>query len=121
MNNQIANTLIRCVPKWVYDFMLKKHEIVFCVSPQNLIGLTFFLKNHIETQYKMLVDITAVDYPSRKLRFIVVYNLLSLHFHSRVRIKTFVDEMTPIPSVTPVYSSAGWWEREVWDSATCGT
>lgn len=121
MNYQIANTLIRCVPKWVYDFVLKKNEIIFCVSPQNLIGLTSFLKNHMEAQYKILIDVTAVDYPSRKIRFEVVYNLLSIHFRSRIRIKTFVDEITPIPSVTPIFFSAGWWEREVWDSAICCT
>jgi len=69
----------------------------------------------MNTQYKILVDITAVDYPSRILRFEVVYNLLSLHYNARLRIKTRLDEITPAFSSTPIYSAAGWAEREVWD------
>jgi NADH/F420H2 dehydrogenase subunit C len=69
----------------------------------------------MNTQYKLLVDITAVDYPSRPLRFEVVYNLLSIQYNARIRIKTCVDEIKPLISSTGVFSSAGWWEREVWD------
>jgi NADH/F420H2 dehydrogenase subunit C len=69
----------------------------------------------MNTQYKVLVDVTAVDYPSRPLRFEVVYNLLSVTYNARIRIKTCVDEIQPLLSSSPVYSSAGWWEREIWD------
>lgn len=69
----------------------------------------------MNAQYKVLIDVTAVDYPSRGVRFEIIYNLLSIQYNSRVRIKTCVDEITPVSSVTSLYSSAGWWEREVWD------
>lgn len=69
----------------------------------------------MNTQYKVLMDVTAVDYPSRPLRFEVVYNLLSVQYNARIRIKTSINEVNPLGSSTQVYSSAGWWEREVWD------
>jgi len=61
------------------------------------------------------MDVTAVDYPSQDPRFQVVYNLLSIQYNSRVRVKTRSSETLPIESVTSIYCSAGWWEREVWD------
>ena len=63
----------------------------------------------------MLIDITAVDYPKRNKRFEVVYHLLSLTNKNRLRVKTFVNENTSVPSLTEIYKSAGWYERETWD------
>ena len=63
----------------------------------------------------MLLDITAVDYPSRSKRFEVVYNLLSLNNFYRLRVKIFLNDSTSVPSLTKIYHSAGWYEREVWD------
>ena len=63
----------------------------------------------------MLIDITAVDYPKRNKRFEVVYHLLSLTNKNRLRVKIFVNDDTPLPSLTEIYKCAGWYEREVWD------
>ncbi len=65
--------------------------------------------------FEMLVDLTAVDRPARNRRFAVVYHLLSVRVGQRVRVVLEVDEETPVPTVTGVFSSAGWYEREVWD------
>lgn len=110
-----AQSLLKLVPKWVTRFEYAKDEIVFYVSPEHLSPFFHFLRDHTETQCKQLIDITAVDSPMDKLRFSVVYNLLSLHYNKRIRVKTLVDSLTPVPSVTPLFSSAAWWEREVWD------
>ena len=67
------------------------------------------------TRCSQLIDITAVDYPDRENRFTVVYNLLSVDLNSRIRLKTEVDGLTSIESVTALYPCAAWWEREVWD------
>ena len=48
-------------------------------------------------------------------RFEIVYNLLSLRFNSRVRVKTYTDELTPIESVNDIFKAANWNEREIWD------
>lgn len=47
--------------------------------------------------------------------FQIIYNLLSLRFNSRIRIKTYTDELTPLDSLTEVYKGADWYEREVFD------
>ena len=61
------------------------------------------------------MDVCAVDYPGRPERFEVVYNLLSLSHNRRIRIKVRTDEQSAVPTVTGVFSSAGWWEREAYD------
>ena len=61
------------------------------------------------------MDLCGVDRPGRAERFEVVYNLLSLTHNRRIRIKLRTDEESPVPTVTGVFSSANWWERETWD------
>jgi NADH-quinone oxidoreductase subunit C len=74
-----------------------------------------FLRDDQNCQFKQLVDVTAVDHPEQAERFVVVYNLLSLRQNQRIRVKLTTDERTPVESVAPVFSSAIWPEREVWD------
>lgn len=74
-----------------------------------------FLRNSQNAQFVSLVDVTAVDVPSRVYRFEVVYNLLSLRYNCRARVRTYTDDLTPISSLSSLYQSANWYEREVWD------
>ena len=74
-----------------------------------------FLRDDSSCLFKVLIDICGADYPERDERFEVVYNLLSLKLNQRVRVKVTTDETTPVPSVTSVFSTAGWFEREAWD------
>ena len=66
-------------------------------------------------QYHLLSSISGVDFLGKDYRFSVVYDLLSLTYNSRLRVKVFVNEVTSVPSVVPLYINANWWEREVWD------
>jgi NADH dehydrogenase (ubiquinone) Fe-S protein 3 len=111
MHNKIVSTL----PKWLLKAEFVQNESSVHVEPDYVYMLLFFLKHHTTTRFRVCIDICGVDYPQRKHRFEVVYNLLSLDYNSRIRIQTSVDEITPISSVVSVFSSAGWWEREVWD------
>lgn len=61
------------------------------------------------------MDIAGVDYPSRPHRFDVVYNLLSVRYGTRIRVKTYASETSPVPSVAELYPGANWYEREAWD------
>ncbi len=110
-----AKTLARSVPKWIHDIRIENNELIVSIHPEFILPFFHFLRDHSNTQYKLLMDITAVDYPSNKKRFEVVYNLLNIQYNTRIRIKTHVDELTPIDSIVPIYSSAGWYERETWD------
>jgi len=115
MTEHFAQSLLQMVPKWIHCYVYHRNEVILYVYPEFSIPFLCFLRDHMNTQYKVLIDVTAVDYPSRPLRFEVVYNLLSVQHNARIRIKTCVDETKPLRSSTGVFSSAGWWEREVWD------
>jgi len=109
------HSLLLSVPKWIHQTTSQKNEIIISILPQYVFPFFHYLRDHTNTQFKVLIDLTAVDYPSRNERFEIVYNLLSIQYNSRIRIKTSVDEVTPIASLVALYQSAGWLEREVWD------
>jgi NADH dehydrogenase (ubiquinone) Fe-S protein 3 len=73
------------------------------------------LKRHINFQYKMLSCISGLDLINCKYRFGVVYDLLSLTYNTRLRVKVFVNEITSVNSIVDIYTNGDWWEREVWD------
>ena len=88
---------------------------IVVVSNQQLFFSLKCLKLHINYQYVLLSCISGIDFLGKAYRFGVVYDLLSLTFNQRIRIKTFVNEITSVASVTSLYINANWWEREVWD------
>ena len=92
-----------------------RDELCILVQTQALPRALRFLRDDVNCQFKQLMDVCGVDYPGRAERFEVVYNLLSLTHNRRIRIKVRTDERTPVPTVTGIFSSAGWWEREAWD------
>jgi len=94
---------------------LVNNELIIKISPKKIKRVLIFLKNHTQCQFKVLVDMCGVDYPEKKNRFEVVYNLLSISYNSRITVSVAVDEKTPIDSVTSIFSGADWLEREVWD------
>ena len=90
-------------------------ELSLTVHRDNIVEVLKFLREDVNTQFKLVMDICGVDYPESEERFCVVYNLLSLPHNLRLRIKVWTSEAVPVPSVTSVYSAANWWEREAWD------
>lgn len=96
-------------------FEVVREEGILTLSRGAIVGVLTFLRDDANCLYKMLVDICGVDYPDRDERFEVVYNLLSLKHNRRLRVKVAANEESPVPSVTSVYATAGWFEREAWD------
>jgi len=90
-------------------------ELILKVQPANVVSLLTFLRDDESCCFHQLIDVCGVDFPARGLRFDVVYHLLSTNLNQRIRVKTQTDEVTPVPSVVSVFSSAGWFEREAWD------
>jgi NADH dehydrogenase (ubiquinone) Fe-S protein 3 len=106
----------QCLPKYVQKVQVTNgDELEIMIHPDGVIPVLMFLKNHTNAQFTSIADITAVDVPSRQYRFELVYNLLSIRFNQRVRVKTYTDELTPIQSCTSLFHGANWYEREVWD------
>jgi NADH/F420H2 dehydrogenase subunit C len=103
-----------------YIFCQKfNNENTYIIHKKNLLLSLLVLKNHINFQYKVLSSIAGVDFLStrfdKNFRFAVVYDLLSLKFKNRLRLKVFLNEISTISSSCSVYYNANWWEREVWD------
>ncbi|KAI9664308.1 MAG: NADH-ubiquinone oxidoreductase 30.4 kDa subunit, mitochondrial [Alyxoria varia] len=107
--------LISCLPKYIQQFSVWKDELTIFIQPSGVIPVFKFLKNHTAAEFTQISDITAVDYPTRDQRFEVVYNMLSVRHNSRIRVKTYADEASPVPSITSLYDGANWYEREVYD------
>jgi len=99
---------------------VKKSEINFGqlfvdVEIENLISVILFLKTNEKCKFKQLIDITAVDYPHKEKRFKIVYLLLSHENNLRIVINTSIEETTIVSSITKIFPSANWMEREVFD------
>ncbi|KDN49415.1 hypothetical protein RSAG8_02117, partial [Rhizoctonia solani AG-8 WAC10335] len=107
--------LIQCLPKFVQQYSVSKDELTLYVAPSAIVPVLSYLRDHTQCQYKAVMDITAVDFPTRDQRFEVVYHLLSVRHNARIRVKTYADETTPVPSVTSLFRAADWYERETWD------
>lgn len=108
-----SKILLKTLPIINYTFL--KKEVSIHIPYNKIVPIIFFLKNHTHCQYKSLSDLCVVDYISKKARFNVVYNLLSLRFNCRIRVKTYITELQPIESITKIHKGANWWEREAWD------
>ena len=85
------------------------------VDKEKLYLLIKYLKEYDKLKFNQLIDITAIDFPSREYRFDIVYILLSLNLNQRVVIKTSLNEKSSIESITSLYKSANWYERECYD------
>ncbi|NFV80121.1 NADH-quinone oxidoreductase subunit C [Magnetospirillum aberrantis] len=90
-------------------------ELTILVRTASIVKVMSFLRDDTTCLFKQVVDVCGVDYPARELRFDVVYHLLSMKHNQRVRVKVHTDEDTAVPSITGVFSAAGWFERETWD------
>jgi NADH-quinone oxidoreductase subunit C len=90
-------------------------ELVFNVARDSIVKVLTFLRDDVNCQFKMLMELCGVDYPEREDRFDIVYCLLSLTLNQRVKVKIQTNTSSAVPSVANVYSAANWWEREAWD------
>src|ERR1700741_5559426 len=107
------STLKKIVP--VFAYVSYKSEVVIHTSINYLHVTLFCLKKHINYQYSLLSCISGVDNIYSRYRFNIVYDLLSVTYSSRIRIKIYLNEITAVPSICNVFINANWWEREIWD------
>ena len=94
---------------------INHNQIYLNINESNILNVVLFLKTNSETKFKQLIDITAVDYPEKDRRFKLVYLLLSHENNQRVIIDFYVKENDIISSITSIFPSANWMEREVFD------
>lgn len=128
--HEYGQYILTSLPRYVQQFSVYKDELTLYIPPQAVIPVFTFLRDHTQCQYRQVVDITAVDFPTKPSRFEVcavflippcadpsqvVYHLLSHAHQSRIRVKTYADEVTAVPSIVGLFNGANWYEREVWD------
>ena len=94
---------------------IKHNQIYIQIDKEDLIDVLLFVKTDKDMKFRQLIDITAVDYPEETERFKMVYMLLSHEFNQRMIINYFISENEVIPSLTTIFPSANWMEREVFD------
>lgn len=110
---KFSQYLLKLLP--IINYTLYKDELCINITSTRVIPILFFLKNHTNSQFKVLSEICVIDYINKEKRFEIVYNLLSIRFNSRLKIKTTVDALQPVYSITALYRAANWCEREIWD------
>lgn len=120
MNNNFLQLFLqyRTYIKQVFPYSLSyilNGELFIKIPFKHLLKFCFFLHQHSHSQFKVLSDICAVDYPWKKNRFELFYNLLSIAFNTRLTIITTLNEKNNLHSISPIFQGATWFERELWD------
>lgn len=103
---KFSKYLLDTIPFYIEKIEITKNELCLHTKANRIKDLIFYLKNHSNCKYQQLVDICGVDYPGRKDRFEIIYNLLSVTFNTRIRIKVKASETSSVESVSGVYNSA---------------
>ena len=94
---------------------IKHRQIYITINHEDLLYVVSQLKTNKNTKFRQLVDITAVDYPENQKRFKMVYLLLSHELNERILLSYFINENQQISSLTKIFPSSNWMEREIFD------
>ena len=94
---------------------IKHNQLYLETNKEDFTDVTLFLKTNNDTKFRQLIDITVIDYPEKNQRFDLVYLFLSHEFNQRLILKFSITENELIPSLTNLFPSANWMEREVFD------
>ena len=99
----------------IQNSIIENEEILIEIKDNDLIEILQFLKLNDFCKFRQLIDIAAVDYPENEKRFEMIYLLLSHENNLRIKVAIKFDLNINIPSITKIFSSANWMEREVFD------
>ena len=99
----------------INDSKTVHEQLYLSIDNEDLLDVILFLKTNEDTKFKQLIDITAVDYPENSKRFKMVYLFLSHQFNQRIVISSLINENELVSSLTKIFPSANWMEREVFD------
>jgi NADH-quinone oxidoreductase subunit C len=113
--DNLGRTITTALSSAVREYSTAHHELTVHAQAAEIVAVMRFLRDDPRCMFWNIVDITAVDWPSRERRFDVVYHLLSPKQNARIRVKIETDETTPVNSVIEVFPGADWFEREVFD------
>ena len=112
---ELGRTIEGALPGAVTGHAVAHGELTIHAQAADIVKVTSFLRDDPGCAFYSIIDITAIDWPSRDKRFDVVYHFLSPTKNARVRVKIETDEATPVASLTDVFAGANWFERETYD------
>jgi NADH-quinone oxidoreductase subunit C len=113
--DRLGQTIKNALGDSVTGYAVARDELTVNAKAEDLIKIVTFLRDDPACQFINIIDVTAVDWPSREQRFDVVYHFLSPRLNQRVRLKVMTDETTPVPSLIDIFRGADWFERETYD------
>ncbi|MFK7761483.1 MAG: NADH-quinone oxidoreductase subunit C [Candidatus Midichloriaceae bacterium] len=99
----------------ILDSHISFYELSITVAEDDLKATLIILRDGESYLFRILIDICGVDYPKKEKRFTVVYQLLSIEHNLRIKVKVEVSSDNFVPTVKDIFSSAHWYEREIWD------
>ena len=106
-NSQLATKINRS--------KINHNQLYLNIDAEDILDVIIFLKTNSETKFRQLIDFTAVDYPENDRRFKLVYLFLSHEFNQRIIIDCFINDNEIVPTITSIFPSANWMEREIFD------
>ena len=113
--NDLEKTINSSLTTAVIKSEINFGQLYIDINTEDIISTILFLKTNEKCKFKQLIDITAVDFPRKEKRFKIVYLMLSHEHNSRIIINTNIDEKDKVPSITKIFPSANWMEREIFD------
>jgi len=99
----------------ISDINVSEYELSFNIEHTNIVKTLRFLRDEPLLSFTQLIDLCGIDWPEKKERFQVAYNLLSMNNNSRIRVKSSTDNNNTLPSITKLFPSSDWYEREAFD------
>ena len=99
----------------IQNSLIKNDELLIQIEENNLVDVVQFLKSNENCKFKQLIDIAGVDYPENEKRFELIYLFLSHEKNLRIKILIKFQIDQSISSLTKIFPSANWMEREVFD------
>src|SRR6202051_4374465 len=104
----LGKTIAAALGPSVTGYSIAYHELTMTVQAGDIVAVMRFLRDDPGCLFWNLLDVTAVDWPSRERRFDVVYHLLSPKHNARIRVKAETDEVMPVDSIIEVFPTADW-------------
>ena len=117
--NSILEEIVSCVSNVIdlddFNACQVNGNYELHINVKHLLKISKVIKDFEKLRFNQLMDITAVDFPDKENRFEMVYIFLSINLKSRLIIKFSIDEEISIDSLSSVFPSSNWYEREIWD------
>jgi NADH-quinone oxidoreductase subunit C len=116
-NTDIQNKLEAIFGNDVFNFQQEKDIFSFEISPEVNTAVILFLKNSEDLRFHFLTDLCAIHYPDNddEHQYAVVYHLHNWFENRRIKIKAYLNDTLKIKSISNIFLSSNWMEREAWD------